>query len=408
MTRHRGSSRADVLLLLASAFLRSTATGACGVVLGLALAARGLDGGAIGLVVAAGLWGAAVATLVVLLTASRAPRRPLLLGIGVLAAAGAAVVGHAGTPGLAALAAFLGLVNGMGRDRGAALVLEQAALPGLVQDADRTRTLAWYNVLQDAGHALGALVPAAVARLLGDPAAGASDRAPGVALSAAGALFALAALTAPLLSAAVEGRGRSLSLAGVSPRTRGMLLRISGLFLIDSVAGGFLTTALLSWWFHERFGITAAEVGFLFFAARVLNALSHFGAAWLARRIGLVKTMVFTHLPSSVLLMSVAIAPSFPVAAALFLLREGLVEMDVPTRQSYVMAVVAPEERTVASAVTHLVRMAGWAMAPAVAGALVAGASPVAPLVIGGVMKIAYDLLLWRAFRKVAPPEETA
>jgi len=138
----------------------------------------------------------------------------------------------------------------------------------------------------------------------------------------------------------------------------------------------------------------------------VANAVSHLGAAWLARRVGLVKTMVFTHLPSSLLLLSVAYAPSFPIAALLFLLREGLVEMDVPTRQSYVMAVVQPGERTVASGVTHLVRMGGWAVAPAFAGLLMEDVSLVLPLIIGASGKIGYDLLLWRAFRHLKAPEE--
>jgi len=192
----------------------------------------------------------------------------------------------------------------------------------------------------------------------------------------------------------------------VSPESKRIVWKISALFAIDSIAGGFLGSALLSYFFFERFAVPAAMIGGLFFAARVLNALSHLGAAWLAARIGLVNTMVFTHIPSSVLLASVAFAPNFPVAALLFLLREGLVEMDVPTRQSYVMAVVAPEERTWASGVTHLVRLGGWAVAPAFAGWLMQAAALAAPLFIGAGMKIAYDLLLWRAFRKLKPPEE--
>jgi MFS family permease len=149
-------------------------------------------------------------------------------------------------------------------------------------------------------------------------------------------------------------------------------------------------------------------IGALFFAARLLNAVSHLGAAWLAKRIGLVNTMVFTHIPSSFLLATVAFAPNFPVAAVLFLLREGLVEMDVPTRQSYVMAVVEPEARTFASGVTNLVRIASWAVAPAFAGALMVGDSMYLPLVIGAAMKVTYDLLLWKAFKDLPPPEERA
>ena len=183
-------------------------------------------------------------------------------------------------------------------------------------------------------------------------------------------------------------------------------MKISALFAVDSLAGGFLTTALLSYFFFERFGSTEAVIGGLFFGARLMNAASHLGAAWLARRFGLVNTMVFTHIPSSLLLVTVAFAPTFAIAAALFLLREGLVEMDVPTRQSYVLAVVHPSERTFASGITNLVRLGAWAVAPAVAGTLMNGDSMYLPLVIGAGMKFAYDLLLWRAFRGIRPPEE--
>ena len=176
--------------------------------------------------------------------------------------------------------------------------------------------------------------------------------------------------------------------------------------MLDSLGGGFLTAALVSFFFFKRFGVDEAVLGPLFFVARLLNALSHLGAAWLARRIGLVNTMVFTHIPSSVLLATVAIAPSFTVAAILFLLREGLVEMDVPTRQSYVMAVVRPEERTVAGGVTQLVRTAAWSVAPPFAGLMMQGLSLASPLVIASALKISYDVLLYAAFRKLKPPEE--
>jgi MFS family permease len=192
----------------------------------------------------------------------------------------------------------------------------------------------------------------------------------------------------------------------MSPDTRRVLTRICALFAIDSLAGGFLTSALLSLFFFERFGAGEGAIGVLFFAARAANAASHAAAAWLARRIGLVNTMVFTHIPSSLLLLTVPFAPNFAVAAALFLLREGLVEMDVPTRQSYVMAMVRPHERTSAAAVTNLVRLGGWAVAPSFAGMLMQGSSLAAPLVIGAAMKIAYDVLLYGAFRRLKPPEE--
>jgi len=192
----------------------------------------------------------------------------------------------------------------------------------------------------------------------------------------------------------------------IRPETKRVLWRLGSLFALDSLGGGFLTATLLSLFFFQRFGVNEALLGPLFFCARVLNALSHLAAAWLARRIGLVATMVFTHIPSSLLLLTVSFAPTFPIAATLFLLREGLVEMDVPTRQSYVMAVVRPEERTFASGVTQLVRTGAWAVAPAFAGVMMEGVSMATPLVAGAATKIAYDLLLWSAFRKLKPPEE--
>jgi len=172
------------------------------------------------------------------------------------------------------------------------------------------------------------------------------------------------------------------------------------------VAGGFLGTALLAYFFYHRFGTGEAAIAMLFFLARAANAFSHLAAAWLAARIGLVNTMVYTHIPSSLLLMTVPFAPSFAVAAALFLLREILVEMDVPTRQSYVMAMVLPEERTLASGMTHLVRMGGWAVAPFFAGFLMQGLALATPLFIGAGLKIVYDVALYRSFRHLKTPEE--
>jgi hypothetical protein len=294
----------------------------------------------------------------------------------------------------------------MGRDRGAALVLEQAILPGTVTADRRTRAFAWYNVLQDAGHALGgalAALPVLLRDKLGTETL-ASFHA-GIAVYA-GLLF-LGALLYPRLSSAAEARVPSSAMR-LAPQSRRVLWRISSLFALDSLAGGFLGTALLAYFFYQRFGVDESTVAVLFFCARVANAVSHFGAAWLAARIGLVNTMVFTHIPSSLLLMAVPFAPSFAIAAFLFLLREALVEMDVPTRQSYVMAVVGPGERTFASGVTHIVRMSGWAVAPFFAGFLMQGLALATPVLIGAGMKIIYDVALYKAFRHVKPLEEKA
>lgn len=393
-------------VLYAAAFLRALGTSLIGVMLALYLARLGLSPRAIGPIITAGLVGAALAAFVATFAADRIGRRRSLVALSVLTASGLVAFAASRSPLALGVAAFVGMLNGMGRDRGAALVIEQAMLPSTATDAERTRAIARYTMLQDLGHALGSL-------LAGLPAViGARTGSEGIAIDRALLLgcAALHASTAWLylqLHADAEAPSSSLRPA-LSPASRGVLLRISSLFAVDALAGGFLTTALLSYFFFERFGASVGVIAALFFAARLLNALSHLGAAWLSRRIGLVNTMVFTHMPSSLLLVTVAFAPSFPVAAALFLVREGLVEMDVPTRQSYVFAVVSPEERTLASGVTNLVRLAAWAVAPALAGRLMAGSSLHLPLVIGALMKVAYDALLYLAFRRVSPPEERA
>jgi MFS family permease len=389
--------------LYLAAFVRALATGLIGVLLGVYLGEIGLDARTIGLIVSVGLAGAAAGTLLVTFLADRLGHRRVLLAITLLSAAGGVALALSSQPLILGAAALLGMVNGMGRDRGAALVVEQAVLPGTVSEGERTLTFARYNVLQDIGHALGGLA-AGLPALLRE--GGLLAGAPALRWS----VMAYAALSlAPVafyvgLSSAVE-RSDVLQLRRVSPASRSILWKLSSLFAIDSLAGGFLTTALLSFFFSQRFGVGLETIGPMFFAARVANAISHLAAAWLARRIGLVRTMVFTHIPSSLLLVSVGFAPSFPIAAALFLLREGLVEMDVPTRQSYVMAVVRPEERTFASGITHLVRLGAWAVAPAFAGVFMTGGLAT-PLVIGAGMKLLYDGLLFAAFRRVKAPEE--
>ena len=391
--------------IYAAAFLRALATGLCGVLLGIHLARRGFTLPETGSVVSVGLLGAAVAALLATLFGDRWGRRRLLAALSVLGGLGLLAVAFA--PGSLVLpAAFLGMVNGMGRDRGAGLILDQAVLPGTVDPEHRTRAFAWYNVCQDVGHALGGLLASLHVLLM--HGFGLTEA---VSLQWTLAFSGLCLLAAGLpyatISDSVEpASSPSLRSIPLSSKGRRFLLRISALFALDSIAGGFLTTALIALFFSQRFGTSPAVLGILFFIARVANAGSHLAASWLARRIGLVNTMVFTHIPSSLLLATVAVAPNFPVAALLFILRESLVEMDVPTRQSYVMGVMGPEERTWASGVTHLVRLAGWAVAPALAGMLMGGNWIAAPLLVGALLKIVYDVLLYVAFRAHRPPEE--
>ncbi len=411
----------DLLIIYAAAFLRASGVGITGVVLGLYLARAGFSATAIGIVVAAGLAGAALATLLASFRADRLGRRRTLVGLSLLAALGGFVLPLAGSfPALLGLA-FLGMVNGMGRDRGAASALEQAIIPEAISAERRTWALAWYNIVLDAGHALGALAGALplLLRARFDVELIASYQ---ITFGVYGALGLVGALLYASLSPSVEVRvarppsagqidasnlaPSSAASSSISPQGKRVVTKLSALFFVDAFAGGFLTNALLAYWFFQRFGVAEESLAPLFAVTRLANAASHLVAARLARRFGLVNTMVFTHIPSSLLLMTVPFAPSFFWAVALFLARESLVEMDVPTRQSYVVAVVAPGERTFASGMTSLVRNAGWATAPTFAGIFMQQVSMAAPLIVAGGMKITYDILLYLAFRRVKPPEE--
>jgi MFS family permease len=398
----------NLAIIYVAAWMRSFGIGLLGVVLGVFLYREGFSSTAIGLVIAAGLAGAAVGTVFITFKADRLGRRRTLFALSLLTSVGALpLIFHFSVPAMV-LIAFLGMLNGMGTDRSPAFALEQATIPGLVPDIKRTWALAWYSVVLDASGAVGALAAGIpiVAQKWWNVELAHSYRLLFIGYAAISVLTALLYL---LLSPEVEIRKVGLPLerrTAISPETKSTIKRLCALFAIDAFGGGFLTDALVSYWFFRRFGIAESQLAVLFFTVHVLNAISHLGAAWLARRIGLIKTMVFTHLPSSIFLIAAAFMPSPRWAVLLFLLRESLVEMDVPTRQSYVAAVVKPEERTFAAGVTNLVRNSAWAAASAVAGIFMQQVAFAAPLLLGGSLKIIYDGLLWRAFRHLAPPEE--
>ncbi|MBZ5682905.1 MAG: MFS transporter [Acidobacteriia bacterium] len=398
----------DLALINAAGLLRSFGAGLMGVVLGIYLFRTGLTSLAIGLVIAVGLAGAALATALVSLLADRVGRRSFLLILSLLS--GVAGLALAVSPSLPILAilAFIGMLNGTGTDRSAASALDQAIIPGLVSDIKRTWNLAWYNVLLDGGGALGAMAAALPIVLQRQLSVSVLHSYRLVFFGYFGLYLAVASLYF-FLSPAVEVAnpvGLAPNRTKIAPESKRIVAKLTALFSIDAFGGGFLTDALVAYWFFRRFGIGEEDLGVVFFAVHTLNAASHLGAAWLARRIGLVKTMVFTHLPSSLFLIAVPFAPSFKVAILLFLCREALVEMDVPTRQSYVAAVVRPNERTFASGLTNLARNVFWAVGSTVAGLVMQNLAFSAPLVIGGGMKVTYDVALYRAFRKVRPPEE--
>jgi len=429
------SGKRDAALIAAAAFVRSTTIGVTGVTLAIHLAALGLTAAAVGVLIGAGLAGAATATLAQSVCADRIGRRRTLIALATLTALGFVAIALTRTSSLMTLApiAFFGMLNGMGRDRGAAAALDQAILPGTTSEGRRTWMLAWYNVSLDAGHALGALggaVPGVLSHLLGMSALDAHR----VTFLVCAVAIAASIVCYALLTDSVELKHRTEVLCHTRPgpaetpveqnfssvhhaqphepaqphsqRAHALITRLTLLFGLDSLGGGFLNTSLVAYWFFERFAMSEGRVALLFFAARVLNAASHVAAAWLAKRIGLVNTMVATHLPSSLFVMLVPVAPSAAVASALFLVREALVEMDVPTRQSYLMAIVRPEERTLASGVTSVTRNLGWAAGPSLAGVLMQYVAMSAPLYVGSALKIAYDLILYRSFRNIRPPEE--
>jgi MFS family permease len=402
-----GLSR-DLLLINVAGFFRSFALGLMGVLLGVYLSRLGHGSFSIGLIIGVGLAGTALSTVAVSLAGDRLGRKKSLIILSIISiVAGLALALLPAWP-IFVVMAFVGMLNGTGTDRSALFALDQAIIPGLVTDEQRTWKLAWYNVLLDGGGALGALC-AGVPLLLQNRwkfELLASYRV--VFLGYCG-LFVLIAAVYLFLSPAVEIHRTGMPWQGRPPitaKTKTTLAKLTALFSLDAFGGGFLTDALVAYWFFRRFGVAESELGLLFFTVHILNALSHFGAAWLARRIGLVNTMVFTHLPSSIFLMAIPLAPSFKWAVLLFVCREALVEMDVPTRQSYVAAVVRPNERTFASGITNLARNVFWALGSTVAGLLMQTLSFSAPLLVGGGSKVTYDVLLYRSFRKIKPPEE--
>lgn len=395
----------DILLILGAAGLRSAAISFSSVALGLYLATRGFHAAVLTTAVAFGLAGCTAGIGFAHWSAGRWGERRTLAVISILMALGG--IGLAWSAEAAAIyaAAFLGMLNGMGRDRGAGLTLDQTMLPALVSHQKRTWLFSWYSLVSDAGNAAGALcavLPFFLRQFF--------HRNNLESYQWAWLFYSFLCLCAGLaslcLSPGIEPSKGVNQTRGLSRGSRNKVFRFAALSGLDSFGGGFLSTALIGYWFFQRFGLNEAVLAPLFFAARCANGLSHLGAAFLAKRIGLVKTMVFTHLPSSLLLMTVPIAPNFIAAAGLFLLREAFVEMDLPTRQSYLMAIVPAHDRTAAAALTNGVRVSAWTLGSLLAGPFMAVAGLSAPLIAGGALKIVYDLVLYRDFRGIRPPEE--
>ncbi len=409
----RGLAR-DGRLLFTTRVLRMFGYGFLAVVLVLYLDALGLDAPTIGLVLTLTLVGDTLISLWLTTRADRIGRRRVLVA-GSLLMVGAGVV-FATTSWLPLLisAATIGVISPTGNEVGPFLAVEQAALSQATPDARRTPTFAWYNLAGYVATATGALGAGLLSQALLGSGLAEADAYRAIVVGYALVGLAMAAVfwrvgdgvEAPSAPAADDGIARRFGLG----RSKGIVARLSALFALDAFAGGFIPQSLIAYWFHLRFGVEPAVLGSIFFGANLLAAISSLSAARIAGRIGLVNTMVFTHLPSNVLLILVPLMPSLPLAILVLLLRYSLSQMDVPTRQSYVMAVVQPGERSAAAGVTGIARTTGAAISPALSAPLVASASLAGlPFLFAGGLNIVYDLLLWRAFRAhPAPDERTA
>ena len=403
----------DGRLLFLTRFVRLFAYGALSVVLVLYLVSLGFSESATGALLTATLLGDTLVSLYLTTRADRfGRRRTLIVGASLMTAAGVAfALRHQFW--LLVVAGTIGVISPSGHEVGPFLPIEQAALSQVVPARARTDVFAWYTLSGSIATALGALGAGLLTNTLQHRwAALDSYRAVVVVYACIGvvlcALFLKAsqAIEAPYAAPAAAPRSPLARLSGLH-ESHGVVLRLAGLFALDSFGGGFVVQSFAAYWFYLRFGVDPKTLGALFFAANVFAGFSALVASRLAHRIGLVNTMVVTHLPSNVLLMLIPLMPTLPLATLMLLLRFSISQMDVPTRQSYTMAVVLPEERAAASGITGVARTTGAALSPLFAGLLFAHPSLIdVPFYVAGALKIAYDLLLFRAFRSVKPPEE--
>jgi MFS family permease len=407
------SLNGDGRLLFATRFIRLFAYGSLSVVLVFYLVAIGLSEQQAGLLLTLTLAGDVVVSLLLTTRADRMGRRRMLVIGAVLMIAAAVVFASTRTLWVLTIAGIVGVISPSGHEVGPFLSIEQAALSHVVTDKTRTTVFAWYTLAGSTATALGALAGGAATRAL-QTTMSAVDSYRAVVLLYAALGLALAVLFArlsPSAEAATLGEKKALratvaGLAGID-KSRDVVVKLSALFALDSFGGGFVIQSFAAYWFYLRYGITPAALGVIFFWANILAGLSALAASRLARRFGLIRTMVATHLPSNVLLILVPLMPNLPFAIAVLLARFSISQMDVPTRQSYTMAVVSPDERAAAAGITGVARTIGAAISPLFVGYFFARPKLInLPFFIAGVLKIAYDLLLYRAFVSVRPPEE--
>ena len=400
----------DGRLLFLTRTVRLFAYGALSVVLVLYLTSLGLDAAQAGLLLTLTLAGDVAVSLVLSTRADRAGRRrTLVVGAALMAAAGAAFVAT-GDFVLLVIAATIGVISPSGQEVGPFLAVEQAALAQIVPGERRTPVFAWYTLAGAFATATGSLAGGVLSQGLQHAAVAPVPSYRAVLLLYA-ALGAVLAVLFVRLSPAVELE------PGAAPappgsrwglhRSQSVVARLAALFALDAFGGGFVVQSFAAYWFHLRFGVPPAALGAIFFGANLLAGISALLASRLAARIGLVRTMVFTHLPSNVLLMLVPLMPNLHLAVLVLFARFSISQMDVPTRQAYVMAVVSPEERSAAAGITGVARTTGAALAPLFAGWMFARPALISlPFLAAGALKIVYDLLLYRGFVTGRPRHE--
>jgi MFS family permease len=398
----------DTTLLFATRITRLFAYGFLSVVLALYLAEAGLSEIQIGILLTLTLAGDAAITLWLTTHADRIGRRRILMVGALLMLLAGIVFLFTRNPILLTLAAIVGVLSPSGNEIGPFLSIEQASLAQLVPDQKRTQVFAWYNLVGSFATATGALSGGWLAQ--GLQAHGWSALASYQMVLAGYALAGLALIFCFLgLSPVIEAAEKTVSekrILGLH-KSRHVVLKLSTLFALDAFAGGLIVQSMFALWFHLRFGVEAGVIGSIFFGANILAGISALLAVRIARKFGLINTMVFTHIPSSIFLMLMPLMPSLSLAITMLLLRFSISQMDVPTRQSYTMAVVAPDERSAASGVTSIARSVGAALSPSLAGIFIGIPALInVPFFLCGGLKIIYDLALWREFSAVKPPEE--
>src|SRR5882672_6733900 len=403
----------DGWLLFLTRFIRLFAYGSLSVVLVFYLIGLGLSESQTGLLLTLTLAGDTVVSLYLTTRADRVGRRRMLIIGAILMAAAGLAFAFTHNFLLLITSGTIGVISPSGNEEGPFLSIEQAALSHVIPSRVRTEVFAWYTLAGSLATALGALCGGALTNALQKTAVApvVSYRVVVICYAVLGAALALIFTR---LSAAAEvsapgeqsATGTLKSFLGLG-RSRQVVAKLASLFALDSFAGGFVVQSFAAYWFYLRFGVDPGTLGVIFFWANIFAGLSSLFASRLASRFGLINTMVATHLPSNILLILVPLMPTLPLATLVLLARFSISQMDVPTRQSYTMAVVSAEERSAAAGITGVARTTGAAMSPLFVGFLFARPSLInAPFFIAGTLKIAYDLLLYRAFVGVRPPEE--